>query len=154
MHVFYVEHVTHVKAWERVEMMSLAGGIRDDFRTALLAADEHRGVEKDDNPAQLPAREGGAAMEKWAEDLSAAHDAPTLHDAIVNADPHCVAAFMQRHGMSDPGKMTDRAKTILSALEAGTLTKTDLVAWIEEIDSVLVAVDGINDFREKNQIGR
>ncbi len=92
------------------------------------------------------------ARPAWSEQLAHAPEPVSWRSAITNANEHAVVGLLRRHGIPDPGVATDRAAAVMAALDAGTLTEADLLAWRDDVLSVFDAIDCLNDFRQKDPI--
>ena len=89
---------------------------------------------------------------RWAADLAAVDTTAAWIPAIVNTDENAVVGFLRRHGLPDPGTPIARAGSISSALTAGTVTEDDLALWRDDVFADFDAIDGIEDFRQKEPL--
>ena len=90
----------------------------------------------------------------WSEQLANAPKTVSWETAVTNADANAVQGLLRRHQLPDPGVATARAAAVMASLGAGTIAEADLEAWRDDVLSVFDAVDGINDFRQKDPIAQ
>lgn len=90
----------------------------------------------------------------WLAPLVQANESTSWLDAIANCEDSAVQGLLRRHGLRESNLRTERVDEVQAALGDGRLSGKDLADWREDILAVLLAVEGIADFRRKEPLAQ
>jgi hypothetical protein len=95
-----------------------------------------------------------AAPEKWFGALPTAGDEARWLAALADVPEAALDGLLRRHHLPPSELRSEGIEAIRQALTAGSLTLPDLDAWRDGVRDVMLAVDGLYEFRQKSDIAK